>query len=574
MKPSPLFLVVVATFLLCGTVSALPSAVDKTAKKIPLTSFVIQPTRIVWQSGQGVDNSENLLKPQRGQAVLAEPVPPLILRPGAGIVVDFGVEIAGSVELFTPMTKGKNAPAVRIRFGESVAEAMAEIGERGAQNDHALRDQVAKLPWLGKTTIGPGGFRFVRIDNADPKLDVALSQVRAILTISDVPYAGSFKCSDERLNRIWQTGAYTVQLCMQDYLWDGIKRDRLVWLGDMHPEVSVINSVFGFNDVVPRSLDLTRDVTPVSAWMNGISSYSMWWILIHEEWFLHHGDLAYLRQQQPYLTALLRRLASYVDADGKEKLDGMRFLDWPTYQDKTAVHEGLQAMMALTMESGARLMETLGDPATSRLCADTAKLLHKHIPAASGRKAPAALLALAGFRDPADVAKVLKKDGPKDLSTFYGFYVLNALAKSGDIDAGLDLISQYWGGMLDFGATTFWEDFNLDWTKNAGRIDQPVAAGKADLHGDFGAHCYAGFRHSLCHGWAGGPTAWLSKNVLGITPTAPGFAKVRIAPHLGRLEWAEGSYPTPKGPIRVRFDKQADGTIKSTVNLPPGIERE
>jgi hypothetical protein len=252
----------------------------------------------------------------------------------------------------------------------------------------------------------------------------------------------------------------------------------------------------------------------------------------------------------------------------------MRFLDWPTASDPIAVHEGLQAMMTLTMESGARLSEILGDKETAKLCADTAQRLRKHLPESSGRKAPAALLSIAGFRDPAEVsANVLKKDGPKDLSTFYGFYVLNALAKSNDIDTALDFISQYWGGMLDFGATTFWEDFDLAWTKNAGRIDEPVAPGKKDLHGDFGAYCYVGFRHSFCHGWAGGPTAWLSNNVLGITPVAPGCAQVKITPRLGRLAWAEGTYPTPKGPIHVRHDKQPNGTIKTTVQLPEGIVR-
>ena len=544
------------------------------SEKSALTSFVIQPKRVVWTSGEGGSNSANLLKPHSGQAVLIEPVPPMVIAPSAALVIDFGLEIAGSIELFTPMTKSKQMPAVRIRFGESVAETMAELGERGAQNDHALRDQVVKLPWLGKTTVGPSGFRFARIDNVDSKIPVELSQVRAILTIRDIPYVGSFKCSDERLNKIWETGAYTVHLNMQDYLWDGIKRDRLVWLGDMHPEVSVIDCVFGYNEVVPKSLDMTRDVTPVTEWMNGISSYSMWWILIHEEWYQHHGNLDYLRQQQPYLAALLKRLTTFVDADGREKLDGMRFLDWPTFENKTAVHEGLQAMMTLTMESGARLSEILGDTETSKLCTDTAKLLRKHLPKSSGRKSPAALLSIAGFRDPADVAKVLKQDGPKDLSTFYGFYVLNALAKSGDIDTGLDFISQYWGGMLDFGATTFWEDFDLDWTQNAGRIDEPVATGKKDLHGDFGAHCYVGFRHSFCHGWAGGPTAWLSRNVLGVTPATPGCATVRITPNLGRLSWAEGTYPTPKGPIHVRHEKQADGSVKSIVKLPDGIVRE
>jgi alpha-L-rhamnosidase len=552
---------------------ATPPALSKNSKKSPLTSYIIQPKRVVWQSEEGVTNSENLLKHHSGQAVLSEPVPPMVIKPGGAVVIDFGVQIAGSIELFTPMTKGKAMPSVRIRFGESVAETMAEIGARGAQNDHALRDQVVKLPWLGKTTIGPSGFRFARIDNVDPKINVELSHVSAVLTLRDVPYIGSFKCSDDRLNKIWETGAYTVHLNMQEFLWDGIKRDRLVWLGDMHPEVSVINSVFGHNPVVPESLDMTRDVTPVTAWMNGISSYSMWWILIHEEWYQHHGDLDYLKEQKPYLTALLKRLSTYVGPDGREKLDGMRFLDWPTYENKTAVHEGLQAMMTLTMESGARLCEILGDKETAKLAADTAKLLRTHQPEASGRKSPAALLSLAGLRNPAEVATVLKKDGPKDLSTFYGFYVLNALAKSGDIDTSLDFISQYWGGMIDFGATTFWEDFDLAWTQNAGRIDEPVAPGKKDLHGDFGAHCYIGFRHSFCHGWAGGPTAWLSKNVLGVEPAAPGCAKVKITPKLGRLTWAEGTYPTPKGPIHVHHEKQADGSVKSTVKLPDGVEQ-
>lgn len=570
MKFFPGFLL--AALLATIPASALPPNVAASAEKSPLTSFVVAPKRVVWTSGT-VKNAANLIGPRSGQAVLSEPVPPLVMKPGCSIILDFGVEIAGSLEIFTPNTTNKDMPTVRIRFGESVAEAMASIEERGAQNDHALRDQFVKLPWLGKTTVGPSGFRFARIDNADTKHDVEISQVRAILTLRDVPYVGSFKCSDERLNRIWETGAYTVHLNMQEYLWDGIKRDRLVWLGDMHPEVSVIDSVFGYNEVVPKSLDMTRDVTPVTAWMNGISSYSMWWIIIHEDWYLHHGNLDYLKQQQTYLTALLKRLVTYVDADGKETLDGMRFLDWPTFDNPVAVHEGLQAMMALTLDSGARLSEILGDAETAKLCTDTVARVRKHIPQTSGRKSPAALLSLAGLRDPVEVSAALKKGGPTDLSTFYGFYVLNALAKSGDINTGLDFISQYWGGMLDFGATTFWEDFDLAWTKNAGPIDQMVLPGKKDLHGDFGAYCYVGFRHSLCHGWAGGPTAWLSKNVLGVTPVAPGCAKVKIAPNLGHLQWAEGTYPTPKGAIQVRHEKQPDGSIKSTVVLPEGIEQ-
>ena len=472
------------------------------------------------------------------------------------------------------MTKGKDPVRVRVRFGESASEAMAELGgKQGAQNDHALRDQIVTLPWLGKITVGSSGFRFVRVDAVDPERPAQLSQVRAVLQIRDIPQIGSFRCDDERLNRIWEVGAYTVHLNMQDYLWDGIKRDRLVWIGDMHPEVSTINAVFGFNDVVPRSLDLTRDVTPVTEWMNGISSYSMWWVLIHEELWLHHGNREYLDAQKKYLTALLKRLATLIGPDGKERIDGMRFLDWPSSPNKQGVTAGLQGLLVMTLESGARLMTTLGDKQTAKVCTEAAARGRKVVPDVNKSKSGAALLSLAGMMDAKQTSDtVLKAGGPKDISTFYGFYVLQALAKSGDTDTALDFIRTYWGVMLDFGATTFWEDFNLEWTNNAARIDELVPPGKKDLHGDFGAYCYVGLRHSLCHGWASGPTAWLSQNVLGVKPLEPGCKRVRIAPQLGTLKWAEGTYPTPFGPIRVRHERRANGSIKSTVRAPKGVK--
>lgn len=76
------------------------------------------------------------------------------------------------------------------------------------------------------------------------------------------------------------------------------------------------------------------DLTPLTQWMNGISSYSMWWVIIHEDWYLHHGNLPCLKEQQSYLTNLLKRLTTCVGTDGKEKLDGVRYLDWPTFENK------------------------------------------------------------------------------------------------------------------------------------------------------------------------------------------------------------------------------------------------
>lgn len=548
------------------------------AQASPLRSYWVVPQRILWQSDSGAQNAESLLQGKPGQALLSEPVPPCTLTSStnqpAGILIDFGRELQGYVELFTPITPSKDPVKVRVRFGESAAEAMAELGGKmNAQNDHAIRDSIQTLPWLGKLTVGPSGFRFVRIDAAEPGRPVALTQVRAVLQVRDLPYVGSFRCNDERLNRIWQVGAYTVHLNMQDYLWDGIKRDRLVWIGDMHPEVSTINAVFGFQEIVPRSLDLVRDTTPVTQWMNGISSYSMWWVLIHEELWNHYGQKAYLAAQQEYLTALLRRLASMVDEQGGEKLDGHRFLDWPTSENQAAIHAGLQALLVMSLESGSRLLSVLGDTETARVCQVAVSRLRQHLPPDNGSKQAAALLALAGLREAGEVSnQVLKKDGPRGLSTFYGYYVLQALAQAGEYETAIDFISRYWGAMLDFGATTFWEDFDLAWTNNAARIDELVPPGRKDIHGDYGAYCYEGYRHSLCHGWASGPTAWLSQHVLGITPLTPGCKRVRVVPHLGPLQWAEGAYPTPLGPIRVRHERRPDGRIVSDIKAPRGVK--
>ena len=164
------------------------------------------------------------------------------------------------------------------------------------------------------------------------------------------------------------------------------------------------------------------------------------------------------------------------------------------------------------------------------------------------------------------------RSGEPNFSTFYGYYMLRAMAKAGNYQGALDRIREFWGGMLDLGATTFWEDFNLDWVPGAAGIDEIVPEGKKDIHGDFGAYCYEKFRHSLCHGWASGPTSWLSENVLGVKVLEPGCKKVSIEPHLGDLEWVEGTFPTPYGVIEIRHEKQADGKIKSTVKAPKQVK--
>lgn len=582
MKYLIIWIVGALTAINASAQSQLPPVWQTGSEKVQYSSRAIAylpPTRIVWQQTTGdssVKGLENLLLQGNGQADLFDGQLSRIKNGQTGkasFLLDFGRELQGGIQLVTGRSSKKEIK-VRVRFGESVSEAMCDITpENGATNDHAIRDLYLTLPWLGVAEIGNSGFRFVRIDLEEPNVELNLKEIRATFGYRDIPYLGSFHSSNERLNDIWMTGAYTVHLNMQEYIWDGVKRDRLVWIGDLHPELMTVNTVFGYNEVIPKSLDLIRDTTPLPNWMNGISSYSIWWLLIHKDWYLYQGNLNYLKEQKAYMTTLLDHLMTKIDKDGKETLDGTRFLDWPSSPNVKGVDAGLQALMVMAMDAGKEMALAMDDEALAARCAKAAKKLLKYIPDHNQSKQGAALMALAGLMKAEKADKeVLSVGGAQGFSTFYGYYMLEAMAKAGNYQGAMDIISEYWGAMLDLGATTFWEDFHIDWMKNAARIDELVPEGKVDVHRTYGDYCYKGFRHSLCHGWASGPTAWLSRYVLGVQVLEPGCKKVKIEPHLGDLEWVEGTFPTPMGVITIKHTKGANGKIVSDIQAPEGVE--
>jgi len=532
----------------------------------------LTPVRIVCTQGP-VQKADHLLEPYVGQVSTDEPGYTTFDK-GGYVVLDFGKEIQGGIQIVRSMGGSKKV-RFRLVLGESVSEALSSVDAPGstATNDHAMRDMEISVPWLGVAEYGNSGFRFARLELVDgDDGDVDVVAVRAISKYRDVPYEGSFSCSDERLNQIWQTGAYTVHLCMQDYLWDGIKRDRLVWMGDMHPEIMTLNTVFGNQAVVQKSLDYVRDKTPSDDWMNGICSYSLWWIILQHHLYQWYGDKAYLQEQQAYLKELLHTVMANLDGSRENYKEG-RFIDWPSNDLPDVIHAGLQALSVRALEAGADMAAWLGDAALQQECTEAAGKLREYVPDTVGNSQAAALLSIQGMVDAEEASALILKNGPEKFTSFMGYYLLEALAKGGHYAEAMDLISAYWGRMLDLGATTFWEDFNFNDAKNAGRIDEVVPVGKFDIHADGGAWCYVGLRHSFCHGWASGPTAWLSEHVLGIYPVGVGFREVRIEPHLGNLDWAEGTFPTPYGIISVRHEKQADGSVESSIKLPKGVKR-
>ena len=124
------------------------------------------------------------------------------------------------------------------------------------------------------------------------------------------------------------------------------------------------------------------------------------------------------------------------------------------------------------------------------------------------------------------------------------------------------------------GATSFWEDFDLDWMRgNVCPIDRVCREGEIDIHGDYGKFCYIGYRHSLCHGWSAGVIPFLVRRVLGVKVEEPGYTRVTVSPDLGDLEFAEGEIPTPHGILRISCRREKGKTV-TEVSAPEGVRVE
>ncbi|KAL6912411.1 hypothetical protein ACHAP8_010272 [Fusarium lateritium] len=124
------------------------------------------------------------------------------------------------------------------------------------------------------------------------------------------------------------------------------------------------------------------------------------------------------------------------------------------------------------------------------------------------------------------------------ISPFSSAYHLRAAFESGNQRTAKQLLKTLWAPMANPSnanyTNTFWETLDPDGTPGLGIMT------------------------SLCHGWAAGPTAELSKWVLGVQVVKPGFAEWKVQPTLLGLEWARGRVPTDKGTIEVEWKLVSD----------------
>lgn len=521
-----------------------------------------------------------------------------------GLILDFGSEVVGYVHAaFNPWT----TVTVRFYYGETPNEVMRTSPYTSNWYTLPMDEWELKKGPNIISTPGRRAFRYLRIAHSNPALVPNIDDIYIKTQSYPLANRGSFASSNSRLNDVWDISKRTTGLCMQMFYEDGIKRDGLLWIGDYRIQFLCNTGPFGDQELARRSLLMIAasqqkdGALPACAarggghrhphdiaYMPGIpfGGVDRWVILNYcadfpcavYEYHLYTGDTALVRKladclrrllhfmttplepgdEPPYLNvdALSHFADNGIDLQSRICIYAQLFMGFQRYLDLAVILDDID--MSITARhaiAGIReRFDDLIDPQVNRL-KDVTNARHRESP---GSWHAASMAALSGIF-PADLSPSLLSRtmaDPAMIPTANGyseFFLLQALFDNGMGQEAIAEILNYWGPMLEFELTTC-PEFNR----------------RSISDYEFGEQIGGGAAMSFCHGWSGGPAYLLPAYVLGIRPRTAGFATVTIAPSLGTLDWAEGTIPTPQGPITVRWERHG-AQIKGTVDLPDGV---
>ena len=478
-----------------------------------------------------------------------------------GTLYDFGRETFGYLKI-----KGLQGSA-RIYYGESREEALDKEhcetldvvhGQLATQKNANHNSQFSIVNCqLSKA------FRYVYIET-----DQGASYDDVLMDYEYVPHdpqhTGSFRCSDDELNRIWDVAAYTMDLTTREFFMDGIKRDRWTWSGDAIQSY-LMNYYLRFDtECVKRTIRQLRGKDPVTAHVNTIMDYTFYWFKSVLDYYEYTGDADFVREMWPRMVTMMDYVESRLNADGmaEGQPDDWIFVDWvdfPMHKRGTLCFEQILLCKALeTMALCAKLLginksdyrvkaEQLRNKVRQTFWSYEQKAYYHAIEDGQMNKQitkfPNMFAILYGYayeeqRREIMQSVMLNPDIPAITTPYMRFYELETLCMDGLHTQVLQEMRDYWGGMLREGATSFWEKY------------VPTESGTQHL-----AMYGRPYGKSLCHAWGASPVYLLGKYYLGVRPTKPGYAEFEIRPALGDLDWLQGDVPTPHGMIHVEMNR-------------------
>ena len=464
-----------------------------------------------------------------------------------GMLYDFGRETFGYLKV-----KGLKG-TVRIYYGESEEEALDQ--------EHC---ETLDVLHEGES-LGSKAFRYVYIEKEKgSSYDEVLMDYE--YAPHDLQHSGSFRCSDEELNRIWEVAAYTMDLTTREFFMDGIKRDRWTWSGDAIQSY-LMNYYLRFDtECVKRTIRQLRGTDPVTTHVNTIMDYTFYWFKSILDYYQYTGDTTFIREIYPRMVTLMDYCIVRTNTNGlMEGLpDDWIFVDWVDFPmhkrgelcfEQILFVEALRAMAVCSrlcdddddgyyqMEAE-RTLKKVKDLFWSEECHAFLHAIEDGTMNPQITKFPNMFAIICDDVTPTEKKSIMEhvmlNPSVDPITTPYmHFYELEALCTMGLQEKVLKEMKAYWGGMLREGATSFWEKYN------------PEEKGIQHL-----AMYGRPYGKSLCHAWGASPIYIIGKYFLGVEPTKAGYESYEIRPVLGGLEWMEGEVPTPFGKITIKMNQE------------------
>lgn len=469
-----------------------------------------------------------------------------------GVLFDFGHEtFAGTTINGLPERK------IRVQFGESREEAL---------DARWSVIHFEQEPSGGCLKYPPCAFRYIFVSSDE-------ASVRAEYEYLDLSRRGSFSCNEEIINKVWETAAYTFHLNCREFFLDGIKRDRWVWAGDAYQSLFVNRYLFFDPDIEKRTLIALGGKSPVRMHINTIMDYSFLWIISLYEYYRTYGDRKFLVQISALLHEMMEFCRSRADDDGfmRGKPGDWVFIDWAP-MDKTGALCAEQILYAKALECYSRICRVLNNSdrnsgrEAQRLQAAVFEKFYDREKKAfidsyeSGRKNVTrqsnilAYLFLPCSRQQKEgIYKnvILNPRVPEITTPYFKFYENQVHCQEGNETLLEESIRNYYGSMLETGATTLYEAYD------------PKEQGAAHyaMYGN-------PYEKSLCHAWGASPIYLLGNYRLGVENTGIGYDTFEVRPRMGNMKEFSGKVPVPGGFVSV---KVKEGKVWVTATVPGGI---
>jgi hypothetical protein len=500
-------------------------------------------------------------------------------------VLDLGRVRTGHITLDVSEAAGDEI--VDVLYVQEVDRNGAPVLPDAAQTGDAPADRYRCRPGAQRwESFWPKGFRYALLvfRNVEKPLRVRHVGVRAVRAALEP--AGRFECGDERLNAVYAAGVETLRACTLDAIVDCPAATQSQRWDYARPHARAAAVVFDDGSMLERGVvqvaqsqaaDGSLHAYPPSDDPRGRRADAMCaWVATLWDLYFHTGRADVLHACRPQLDRALEFLGRHERFEG---LIGGLGAFAPTTDAASDLHLAdfsapVNLLYLEALRCAADVYELLGlekDSAFIAKKADTlAKAVDAHFWDAKAKawrdaldpeaKTPgaeasslhtAALAILLGLRPEAhaaqakEIARVLGGRRGRTVvpSPPLAGWVLDALVQADLRAEALEVIAARWGGMLDKGATTFWERWD----------------------GATGSRCCAA---------SASPVRVLSEVVLGVKAVEPGWRRLRIRPFVGSLEFARGAVPTPRGIVRVEWEKAGEDQLVVRVELPDGVEAD